>query len=170
MKGRKIKWKISLKGACKPLTYLRKWQSTQGSLWGTSTGKHIQSVLHHILLAQIHAQSTALFLSHGKSKCKTSKYEKKPTIDFCTHLHHTHTKDTYPACQECRMAKGILVPQKRFCMYKESQQIQNSRPGSTSIKTSPSRPTTSVRFQMATVPAFLSRTKALLFSPPVSKA
>lgn len=170
MKGRKIKWKISLKGACKPLTYLRKWQSTQGSLWGTSTGKHI------------HVCSPSHFVSSDSrtKHCPFSVPRKIQMQDFIIwkeahnrllHTPSSHTHKRHLSClPECRMAKGILVPQKRFCMYKESQQIQNSRPGSTSIKTSPSRPTTSVRFQMATVPAFLSRTKALLFSPPVSKA
>lgn len=119
--------------------------------------KRIQSVLHHILLARAHMETTPF--------CSTANPSASPqNIEKSSHTSLLHpAKDNYPTC----FSPNLVLP--RAILQKGPSRCRTTENAALPEKTSPSEPTMSVQFQVATVPAFLWGTTALLFSPPVSK-
>lgn len=60
-----------------------------------SKGKHIESVLYHILLAYIHTENSPLFCA--MENLNASSENKEKSLCYLT-FPHTPQKDNYPVC------------------------------------------------------------------------
>lgn len=110
-----------------------------------SKGKHIQSVLHHILLAYIHTENSTLFCPMENLNASSHNLEK--SLCYLTFPYtplSSLKKIIIPSANSMQLHTDRSLPKE--ILYTGPQQIGNNIKGSTPITAPPSKPTMSVRF------------------------
>lgn len=110
-----------------------------------SKGKHVLSVLHHILLAYIHTENSTLFCPMENLNASSQNKEKSLCyLTFAPTPLSSLKKIIIPSANSMQLHTDPSLLKE--ILYKGPQHIGNNIKGSTPITASPSKPTTSVQF------------------------